>query len=573
MAHHGIVVAVDVLHFRAQRVQVQAQLSMALPIVFVGEADAGFEIRPGGQECGHGRGRLSGHETQLGETDLFPSVRHESRSTVQLVDQNEEVFLDLLGRRLSPHGPSGPQVKGIALRLGNEAVGRALDLIVRESIRTVSVLDHEPLRDGGVQCGDGALHRSRGVGVDDSQHPLLAVRAERRDDPERLVNLRREPQELGRHELNDVCADLPAPYAVKVPLPPPRREGIPQQALVVERMEQLFDEEGVPARLVQHGPRQGPRRPGEGAYRIGYQGIHALQSQIVEVYRSYGHASRTLKIVNITHQRAFRPDLVGAVAPDDQEPRQTRVGGERSHQLERLLVGPLQVVEEQHHRRIRAAARGPEEHLNEELQAPLGVLPGDEGRRRPSVGGAGEDRPEVRDEVGEGPSLGPHARLDRLPISIDPEGVVPQKAAVIVEGAHDGAQGLHLTHGIELSRDEPGPPRDVFRPRLQDEGRLSRAGIPGDQGHPVAVVVAAVVPGGRKRTVEGPEERGHFLLPPVQRQRRNNEPGRLDLDPDPHPDPDPGRGRGGGGTDGSPVDYDLGPPRGRGGWNAAARRR
>mmetsp|Transcript_20279 Transcript_20279/g.58625 ORF Transcript_20279/g.58625 Transcript_20279/m.58625 type:complete len:388 (-) Transcript_20279:1461-2624(-) len=375
-----------------------------------------------------------------------------------------------------PKQPPCHQVEGLALQLGNEKVGRPLDLVMGKLVRRPG-LAQDALGDGDVQRYSCAL-RPLGIPVDYEKELLPELRPERGGDTQRAADLPSQLEELSRQQLHDAVGDDPVPDTVNVPLPAPAREGVVEQSLVLEGDEELHDEEGVPPRLPQDLLGQGTGHARRQAGGVGEEGVDVVDAELPHLEGRHGDVRQASDVGDAARQGMVRPDLVDAVATNQQQAVDGAVGHDGTDEEEARLVGELEVVQEQHHRTGTAAGRpeqGPEREEETLERLPTVHLGGD----GPILDGTG-DPDQVGDEAREdGGPLGPHGFADGRSDRPDSTFVGGKDPAVLVHGRDDGRQWPDLTHRVELARDEGRAPvtRDESIPQVIDEGRLARARV------------------------------------------------------------------------------------------------
>jgi len=218
-----------------------------------------------------------------------------------------------------------------------------------------------------------------------------------------------------------------------------------QAGRVLERRRQLLDEERRAARAVVQDARQlragrAPREQGEqltGSFLVERLDDDLLQRAVAP------------EIVSQPAQRMRPRQLVGAVRRDDEQRHRAQRQRQRGEQLERRLVGPLQVVEQD---------RG----------GPLGDHP-----REPAA-----DRLHERRAVGAGAPL---AELR------EEHGEMGAQRPAAVEAARDGAQVLpersddRPVRGLRGRRGAAQQPRPAIAERLLGQPGLADARLPGEE--------------------------------------------------------------------------------------------
>ena len=285
-------VAGQVVGLGAQEVGLEAEAVVVLAPVLGGQEGQGHARVIERRLVGGGLLRpLPGQEVDLGEEPPLVGCRQEIASLVQVVHDLEDRFPDV-GTPLQEE-PADPQVRGARLAGRDLRVGRLLDPVVEEAEGHVERLvarvhhgqepvavvegDDEPLLHERPQRA-GRLRRV--LPRDEGEGPEVEVVAEARGQPQHLLAVRGQGADLARHELDDVVGD--APLADLVGVGPPRAGGgvEPQQTALVERLQELVHEEGVPAGL-------GVDEPGE-APGVGLVPVGRVAEELGEVVERQG---------------------------------------------------------------------------------------------------------------------------------------------------------------------------------------------------------------------------------------------------------------------------------------------
>ena len=156
------------------------------------------------------------------------------------------VVLELRGRRALQQQPADAQVHRRPLALGDERVGRLLHPVVEEAIGC---------RPCGSSRSSSSAARSAASGSrleDDGQRVGVHAGAEAGGQLERLLRLRRQVVQLADHQLDDVVGVALRPDARDVPAPATRAAVERDQPVLVQRGQELDDEERVAAGLLVH---------------------------------------------------------------------------------------------------------------------------------------------------------------------------------------------------------------------------------------------------------------------------------------------------------------------------------
>ena len=242
--------------------------------------------------------------------------------------------------------------------------------------------------------------------------------------------------------------------------------GLCQAAGLLQRRGQLLDEERVAAGAVVQRARQPRVRGGARELRDALAGlrlVERVQCDLVE-------CAVAPEVVPQPTQRVRAVQLVGAVGRHDQQRELAQRQRERAEQLDRGLVGPLQVVEQQR--------RGPLGHE----------------RREPAA-----------DRLHERRAVAASARLAELG---EQHGEVAAQRPAVVQAARDGAQVLAersddravgRTGGRGRAADEPR--RTVAQRRVGEPG-LADPGLAGHEQQAAAAGRGFVERGSQTRPLE-----------------------------------------------------------------------
>ena len=196
--------------------------------------------------------------------------------------------------------------------------------------------------------------------------------------------------------------------------------------------------------------------------------------------RDTGHQPLADQLVEDPGQRRGRLDLVVAEGADDHDRHVGQARGQVLEQQQGRLVGPVQVLEDEHQR---ALGGGPPDELpHAEPQVATGLL-GREVQRRRDLG---DDQPQAGGDTGDlggglaegvaqggGAARGHHALLDHLG-----EGQVRRQALVVGAVTGKDPQPVGVRLGVDLLQQpglaDPGLTRDQHERAAPDPGVLER---------------------------------------------------------------------------------------------------
>ncbi|MNS57702.1 hypothetical protein D3C72_905980 [compost metagenome] len=272
------------------------------------------------------------------------------------------------------------------------------------------------------------------------------------------------------HEVHDVVADLGAPDALEIPGPAAAAVVEGEEAVLVERAQQLAHEKRVAGALALDDRAQAAGGLEVGLQRAGDDHVDGVFGQRPQVQAR--HALGALDVSKRDGQGVLRAHLVVAVRADEQEGRALAALEQPLHERERGRVAPLQVVEEEH-QRVLGAREGANQALNRHQKAVLllGGVQGDHRRRladhpgelRHQIDGDAPVRPEGRHQ--------PFAPARQALLGLGHE-LAHQPA----EGLRDGRVGQVPTELVELALEEPAVAADDRLAHVVDQCRLADAG-------------------------------------------------------------------------------------------------
>ena len=190
----------------------------------------------------------------------------------------------------------------------------------------------------------------------DRKHRDLGDVAEAGELLQRLLGFDRQAGQLPDHEVHHIVGVPLGVNAIEIPGPARGVMIEAEQPLFGERRNELNGEKRIAARLLVHQLRQ--RR---GALRLAAKRIRNQLPQVFTGERRkrdlLHHRSRLADRIELAHQRMGGIDLVVPVGADQQQVLHIRLGQQILEQVERRRVEPLQIVEEQRQRMLRAARR------------------------------------------------------------------------------------------------------------------------------------------------------------------------------------------------------------------------
>ncbi|MFT3773199.1 MAG: hypothetical protein QM820_48085 [Minicystis sp.] len=318
----------------------------------------------------------------------------------------------------------------------------------------VAEADDEPLADRLSQRSVHLLLRAIG---DDREDVDLRGAPDAGSELEGFPRRVRQAPELPHHEIDDVVGEALGLDPRDVPDPRQALRIERHQLLLVQRGQELVDEEGIAAGLVVHEPRELADVLGALVDRVGDQLGHVLRGERRHHDLAHPRAART-GLLEHQRQRMGGPDLVVAERADEEEIPRVRMREEVGEEIEAGRIHPLEIIEEDGHG-VRRAGEHPEELPEHPVKAILRV---DEGQ-------LGDGRLPPDDQLDLGDHLG-----DELPI--DPEGLEelpPEDLYPVL------ALGEDLEHQLPQRLDRGGM-RDVALVRIELP-RDEKAALPEDR--------------------------------------------------------------------------------------------
>ena len=268
-------------------------------------------------------------------------------------------------------------------------------------------------------------------------------------------------------------------------------------------IKELDREEGIARGLVEHQLGQRPYLLALGAKGIGDEPLDIAESEWREhdfLDVSTGAAHRLQR----PHQRMRGTDLVVAIGADQQEMLHVRFGDQSLEQIKGRRVQPLQIVEEQGKRVLRArkhAEEPPEHHL----EAVLRVLRRKFGDRRLFA----DDGSELRDQVDHELAVRPERLQQRVAPAVQ-LCVVPAKDPTNEALESLGQRCVRDVAFvlIELAGRKEAARRDQHLVQFVDDRGFADAGIAGHQ-HEFGSAVG-------HHAIERRDERVYLALAPVE---------------------------------------------------------
>ena len=226
----------------------------------------------------------------------------------------------------------------------------------------------------------------------------VELAADHGGDPQRLVRLLAEPVEAAADHLADALRDLQLGGAAAAGRAGPRwpAAGPPRRRRTGCR------------RSARGPPRPGPAAAGDAG---GHLDVARDRRRPEAAQRDPAAALDPGQLAEHPGERVVAAELDVAVGAEDQQAARGELAGDELEQQQRGLVGPVQVVEHEHHRAGRG--RPPSEEARDRVEEPearllavgalggLDVEPlGDLGDELGDLGGAGAELPGERDRVG-----------------------------------------------------------------------------------------------------------------------------------------------------------------------------
>ena len=289
-----------------------------------------------------------------------------------------------------------PAVQQGPARGADALVEGALDQRVGEGVptRTVERLTDEGDRGCTLQRVQEVVGRGVGGGQQDVEVEVPAD-----DGGERQVGCRGSPQpdDTGVDDLTDARREAGLPHVGRGH--PAPRAVVAQRADLEQVAGDLADEERVAVRLLVHGAGQGDAlvvhgTPGDGDHHRDHLG--RLEPRQVDAPPPVEATQRAQGL----HQLVGRGQFAVPERPHHGQSHGAVVGRQVAQQLHAAVVGPLQVVEDQHHGPVAGQSRQQSHHGGEQLE-PLGVRVDGPHRREPrqAAGELGDECGELRAAV------------------------------------------------------------------------------------------------------------------------------------------------------------------------------
>ncbi|MNS11059.1 hypothetical protein D3C72_425910 [compost metagenome] len=357
-----------------------------------------------------------------------------------------------------------------ALGLGQQRVGRGPDAIVKEADVAVVAVD-QPLALGRVEQPPGLVWRSRRHRGQGRQLHLIA---EGGHDVEQPLGLGGQAPDGAAHQLADVVGVALGLDLGEVPAPAARLEG--DQALLVERGQELQREERIALGLLVDQRGQRPGRRAVVMHQVGHQLPDVAGRERPERDRAQGGAGVANR-ADGRQQGVAGVDLVGAVRADDHQVAGLGMREEVLKQTQARGIRPLHVVPEQDHRVIEPGelAQKPPNDVTEpalELQRRQG--------RRDRLGPEqdAQARHHVHDELrvlAQGPAE------PVLPIGDARFALGEELLHQAVEHLRDDGVRARAAERVELARGEVSPVLQEHRKELAHHPRLADARVAGDE--------------------------------------------------------------------------------------------
>ncbi len=462
-------VADQELAFGPLQLEIEAQAILSCPAFLRHERAAGDEIRQRRRIGGRCLGAFARHEIKAG--DLPPLCRRADQggAPVELVDDLENLLGEFILAQRGDETASDAQMNlGPPLRR-NARIGRLADAVMAEGVSSLQSMQETRPRRLPERRMNGLFGRSE----NQIQRGDLGDVAKTGQQSQRLLRRFRQAAQLRSHEVGDVVGEALGANAIDVPPPDGGIRIECDEALVGQHRDELNQKERIARRLLeQHfGQRLHDFRcPME---RVGDQLFHVLRPE----RRQHDFLDARPRIANLrqrTHERVRRADFVVAIGSDQQDVAHFFIGDEALEQFESGGVEPLQIIEEQSERVLRAsehAEKSPEHHL----ESILLVVRRKGGDRRLFADDAGKLGNQIDHELG--------VRAERLQQSV---AAAAQFRVVFGKDAADHAL-KRLRQGrirdvalvlIELAGREKSARRNQHFVQLVDDGGLAGAGVP-----------------------------------------------------------------------------------------------
>ena len=306
--------------------------------------------------------------------------------------------------------PTDPGVEGFPLLRRAQLVGRLVNPIVKEPKASLpgvaELIAQKPI--ARVERHQNALAQGlpdprpqvgAGPARDLGQHAEAPLRADARAERQHLARGIGQPAKPGDDQIDDVVGGDRRRNLGFVPDPPAAPAVERQDPLGGQRGQELLQEEGVAGGLLEQHRRQ---RTDLG--RLQPQGLAEQRDDVVEPQRGQHHLvdgdAGLGQLLAHGPQQLRLAAAVVAVGADDQHMRRVPAGEQLAQQAQRGRIRPLQIVEKQRQRVLRASKRL-DELAEHQLEAGLRLYRAD---RRDGRLGA-DDHLQLRHQLRDQPSV------------------------------------------------------------------------------------------------------------------------------------------------------------------------
>ncbi|MFT3768293.1 MAG: hypothetical protein QM820_22820 [Minicystis sp.] len=319
-------VAVEVLRLHGLGVEGEGEIVIDGPGVLRQEREAGVEIALRGRVRGGGLGLAAGAQVKARALVALGDRSARDGAEGELVGDVEEARFALILGRGREEQAADAEVDGVAILAGDERVRGLLHAVVEEA---------EGRGDAGIGAGplafvereDEAFHQGfveiggglgRGLLAHDGERREIEAVADAGRKLQGSAGLRRELLDLARHQLDHAAGEAAAADGVEVPAPGGRARIEVEELVLVERGEELAEEEGIAARALEAEPRKRDGTRAIAAERVGDELLHVGRAQRPE-REPRGAGPGALELLREARERVRRGHLALAVGADHQQ--------------------------------------------------------------------------------------------------------------------------------------------------------------------------------------------------------------------------------------------------------------
>ena len=391
-------------HARGMHVQVQQARGVRRPALRAVQGHGLRGVVRRQIERGGGAGLPAGMGVVARQLGALGRIGHQRLALVEVVDDGE---VRQLARPCGAQQAADVQVQRGARLGAGEQIGGLLHAVVGEgefglhALALVRVQHRQPLVAGIArhdQAGfqrrvQGTHHAGRGARAGHAQQVGVEAAAQAGGGGEHVAGLGRQAAQLLQHQRHHVVGHAFPADAVRVPAPARLGPVQPDEALLVQVLQEAAEEERVAAGLGVAQPGQRLQLGRGPVQRVGQPLHHVLREQRLQPQRAVATMAGVRQHGQVLQQRVALGHLVLAIGADHQQVLEAFVEHHLTQQPAREAVAPLQIVHEHQQRRL-GAAQPRQAQLHGADEAVLGLG----GAERVAVG---RGRPQQGDEFGQ----------------------------------------------------------------------------------------------------------------------------------------------------------------------------